>query len=276
MATDIPTIDQNNCFPGGCFETPRSIRIEEKIFACIEFLCFIPIAIFFGIAAGFIIWLLFNIVWPACLFALFVGIFFIRIVWKGFLSRLCFYIQFHPDYLQIGRGLACCRFPYDLIEMISIRKNKLKKAIYVEIECMSKELDIYLQPNSLADCVSLLLKSCNNAIYVDIYGNEHLSACATHPDFTINNLKNHYIGKIMVWSLVAFFSLMFDFHFCVTVCSWINGKFVAMDLYPLIMFVLLSGTGSVSIILLIRYVKKLLHLMRQIKKSQNHSGFIQD
>jgi hypothetical protein len=276
MATEIPTIDQNDCFPEGCFETPRSIQIEEKIFACVEFLCFVPIAILFGIAAGFIIWLLFNIVWPAYLFALFVGIFFLRIVWKGFLSRLCFYIKFHSDHLQIGRGLARCRFPYDLVEMISIQENKLKKAIYVEIECMNKELEVYLQPNSVADCVSMLLKSCNNAIYIDIYGNEYVSANATRPDFTMKNLRNHYIGRIMVCSLVAFFTLLWDLEFCVTMCSWINGKVVALDLYSLTMFVLLSGTGSASIVLLIRYVKKLSYLSRQMKKSQNCSVTIPD
>ena len=182
---------------------------------------------------------------------------------------MCFCIQFYPDHLQIGRGLACCRFPYELVEMITVQKTKRKKMIYIEIECLNKELKVYLSLGSLANCISMLLNSCHNAIYVDLHGKEHIYIHATRPDFVIKNLRNYYLGKIMVWSLGFIFSLYLDFHFCVILLFWIQGKIVAMD-FPFLMSFILAFLSSsvVSFFVLIHYIKKSLYLSREIKRSK--------
>jgi hypothetical protein len=257
------------------FETPRGIKNTEKIFACIELLCMVALAIIFGAASCFIIWLIFNNVWLACLIALIVFLFFLRIVWKGFLSHMCFSIQFYPDHLQIGRGLACCRFPYELVEMITVQKINSNKSIAIEIECLNKEVKVYLSPNSLADCVSLLCNSCKNAIYIDICGKEYLPIHTKRPDFILKNLRNHYLGRIIAWTIIFFLALFFDIHTCVMMYAWMHGKFIAMDLPFLLIFLFLSGAGSVfSLFVVIRYIKKLKHLSCEIKKSKFDSDFV--
>jgi hypothetical protein len=256
------------------FETPRGILIEEKIFACIEFLVKIPVSILFGVASGFIIWIIVNDIWLGGILAFIVGLFFLRFAWNGFLGRLRFCIQLHPDHVQIGRGLACCRFPYELVEMITIQRKEIKKANYLEIECMNHEVQVYLPVDSLAECVYLLRNSCNNSIYVDNYGQEHLPTNATRPDFILNNLRNYYLGKIMVWSIASIYTLLLDFHYCVMMYSWMQGKFIAMDLPYLVIFILSSGFGSVfSFFKLISYINKSLYLSRE-NKSQFDSEYI--
>jgi hypothetical protein len=251
------------------YETPKRIRIEETIFAYLEFPLMVLGAIICGGFVGFFIWLFVNNLWVAIFFGLVVGIYFLRGAWKGFLGRLRFWIQFHPDHVQIGRKFASCRFPYKLVEMITIQRNHLKKTFYIEIECSKNEVQIYLPNESIAECVSLLCKSCNNAIYVDINGNEHLPPYSTQPDFTLKNLKNHYLSKIIAWSLGFVFALLLDFHFCTMLVSWIQGKPMGKELYFVIGVLVLSGSGSVaSLIMLINYIKKLLHLSREMRKEK--------
>jgi hypothetical protein len=211
------------------FETPRGVRIGEKIFASLELFLFAPAAILIaGVMPGGMIWGIFpDLWWLGLVVGLFFGLYVLRIVWHGFLGRLRFCIQFHPDYLIIGRGLARCRFAYDYVEKIAIpRLNQLSKNkdIFIEISCMKNEAIVYLSNESFYECLKLLKESCANALYIDPSGNEHLPNNANNPDFTLGVLRKHYRKTIIAWAGLFLFASVFAITYGFGVFNWWRGN----------------------------------------------------
>jgi hypothetical protein len=226
-----------------------------------------------GFMPGGMIWGVFpNLWWLGLVVGVISGLYFLRMVWHGFLGRLRFCIHFHPDYLQIGRGLAQYKFAYDYVEKYAIPRTNptsKKKEIFIEITCMKNEAIVYLSEESFFGCLNLLRQKCSNALYVDQSGSEHLPKNANKPDFTIAVLQRHYRKTILAWTGTFLVASVFAVMYGVGVFNWWQGNIGReFGMSIIFKFCLFASLMVTSIYEIISYRKKSSFLTSQMNDAQ--------
>jgi hypothetical protein len=209
------------------FESPLAVRIEETVFACLEFPLTALMIVVLGAVPGGIVWMLVD-PWLGIVVGIALCWFFYPVAWDGFLGRLRFCIQFHPDRLQVGRRWATRLFPYDLVEKIALPRPsrvRYQGSKQVEITCFDDDTKVYLNDNLLGRCLGLLRERCCNAIFVDEAGREYLPENAIRPDFTLMSLRKHYRRWMYRWIAGFLVSIYLTLSLVAMVTIAVQGNF---------------------------------------------------
>jgi hypothetical protein len=196
MDADYPLSGQKDDLPEACFETNRSARIAYIILAILISLAFlftiIPISFTLNAFANGI-----GIPIPLVIASYVLLCFFcIHWAWKIISNRLRFCIIFHPQYLQVGRGLVKCTFPYEDIDIFAM--NVTKDSSYIKIICGGAKTRVILISKHSIECLRLLTHHCNNAIFIDTAGSVHLPLNPNNPTKIISSLKRYFKNKILM------------------------------------------------------------------------------
>jgi hypothetical protein len=202
MAAEFPTTGQKDDFPGACFETDRSTRIAYIIFVSILSLTILSAIIFFAFNLGALAKRL-GLPFPLVV-AVYVllSIFCVHWVWKIICHKLRFCIIFYPQYLQMGRGLVRCAFPYEDIDIVAM--NLMKKVSSINIICGGAKARVFLILAQSIECFQLLIRHCKNGIIIDPTGIVHLPRNPNNPSKTFSSLKKHFKEKILLNLLCIF------------------------------------------------------------------------
>jgi hypothetical protein len=196
MAAKFPISGQKDGFPEACFETNHSTRIAYIIFIIILSLAILFAIIFFVFILGTLakhlglpIPLVIAVYVLLCIFC-------IHWAWKIICYSLRFCIIYYPEYLQVGRGLVRCTFPYEDIDIIAM--NVTNKISSVNIICGGTKARVFLVFTQTIECIDLLSHHCNNAIIIDTTGRVHLPQNPNNSAKTISSLKRHFKEKILM------------------------------------------------------------------------------
>jgi hypothetical protein len=206
-----------------CFETSRCTKLADKFYAfLLAVLLPIPMialpcglgtmaVVEYGLPCVPVVAVTLVVLW-CCL----------RLYWKWILSKLRFCIIFHSDHLQIGRGLAEYRFPYEDIELISLSQDE---GSWIKFQRGDKTAKVNLEPARRLVCLQMLSSCCINALFIDEQGREHLPKNPTRPDLTLTTLEHFYRVRTRLYGLASvFMGCMFAGHVWALI-AWHNGQF---------------------------------------------------
>ena len=186
---------------GMCFETRRPTRIADKVLAFLLACGTFSLAIFVPFAVGR------AAVDAGCplIAAVAIGLVMVFVAvkfsWRLVLSKLRFCIVFHPECLQIGRGLAKCLIPYDDVETISLPLRN-ERGSWIKVGCRKYRARVILDPEQIRGCLSWLRQYSANAIVVDENGREHLLRNPHDADRTLDAMERYFRRKagVLVWA----------------------------------------------------------------------------
>ena len=125
----------------------------------------------------------------------------VKFSWRLVLSKLRFCIVFHPECLQIGRGLAKCLIPYDDVETISLPLRN-ERGSWIKVGCRKYKAQVILDPEEIRGCLSWLRQYSANAIVVDENGRERLPPTHANADRCLDAMEQYFRRKagVLVWA----------------------------------------------------------------------------
>ena len=214
-----------------CFEMCRATKIADTLLAFVLGSGAFLLAIFAPIGAGAAAVEAGCPLFAAIAIGLIVVFVAVKLSWRLVLSKLRFCIVFHPNCLQVGRGLARCLIAYDDVEIISL-PSRHKHGSWIKIKSRKVKARVVLDPEQIRDCFPWLRHFCSNAIAVDENGREHLPTNPRDPDRTLDAMERHCRRKawVLLWA-GCLFSCMFVGHVW-TLTRWWQGK-VQVDQFGL-------------------------------------------
>ena len=180
--------------------SPGDLRSDRRGAAAVEAGC----PLFAAIAIGLIV--------------VFVAV---KLSWRLVLSKLRFCIVFHPNCLQVGRGLARCLIAYDDVEIISLAPA----GSAVKIKGGKVNARVVLDPEQVEGCFPWLRRCCSNAVAVDENGREHLPTNPRDPDRTLDAMQRHCRRKawFFLWGS-CYLSCFFVGQVVWMLTQWWQGK----------------------------------------------------
>ena len=219
------------------FETWRGRKREARIFALFLGLTIPIIAVVLPLAIVAVAGEIGLPILPAIAIAGFVAILAIKKCWGWILLPLRFCMIFHPDHLQIGRGLAKCSFSYQDIGLLF-----LIRAPIVKVGCNNTTVSVWLTPEHKAVCFTILRHLCRNAVLVDERARSHLlPPNPTHPHTTLAALEGHYKRRALIGVLFMGYLLWLVVMLIWGLMQWQNGNVLLRALLQDILLETLVG-----------------------------------
>jgi hypothetical protein len=205
------------------FESDRRVKIADTIYALI----FGSAIFLLNALLAFILSLELNDLakLPVPVIISIVAIFFflgLYCCWKLVCSKLRFCLIFTTQHIQVGRGCAKCRFIYEDVDLIN--GHLTNDGGCVRLNCGWNSARVYLPSYSLIECVKLLRRYCNNAVFVDFQGKEYLPQNPTRPAKTLTALEGHYRRKCLFFLLMTILFILIFANFSWELWQWWQGK----------------------------------------------------
>jgi hypothetical protein len=225
------------------FETWRGRKREARIFALFLGLTIPIIAVVLPLAFVAVAGEIGLPMLPAIAIAGFVAALALKKCWDWILLPLRFCIIFHPERLQIGRGLAKCSFPYQDVELLF-----LIRAPIVKVRCNRTTVSVWLAPEHKAVCFTMLRYLCCNAVLVDESARSHLlPANPTNPKTTLAALEGHYKRRALIGSLFIGYLLWLVVMSMWGLMQWQNGNVLLRGLLQDLLLECLVGFVLITI-----------------------------
>ena len=206
------------------FETKAGTRFADRLYALVLSAALFPLAVFlpFGLAllladeAGLPVTAVISV-------AVVIVLLCIRASWKLAVSKLRYCVVFHPDYLQVGRGLARCDLFYEDVEVISLPQTR-NQGDWVKVRCGMTTAKVNLTPHDMAECASLLRYCCPNAIVIDEEGREHFPERPTRVDQALLTAERHYRRNTWIFAACGCFIACYVIGAVHVLTRWWNGN----------------------------------------------------
>jgi hypothetical protein len=248
-----------------CFLTDWKVRYSNTLFYLVYMIGLILVLISIVVVLGFVLNNVNIPVWACVIIGGGIILALFRFIYRGTIECLRFCIIFHPEHLQIGRGLTRINIPYGEVEMIGFPMEKGHSGVGVQYRGYPHV--VLLPISAVNECMRHLRERCMNAIYVDYQGREHFPPNPNRPDFSIKIIYRHY-RRVTYASLASFVFLsslfIILFVYFIILCM---KKMPTMNDIINLWHLLLSGAGAITSWLVYRrYYRRLSYLVSKMNE----------
>jgi hypothetical protein len=178
------------------FATPPKRRVRSVAFAAFSGGALLAIS-FVAAATVYIViaWVFGGPVAGAITAAAPVGVLGVYMTWKILVAMLRFHVAAGRDTVTMGSGFLRRSFRCPMVETISLPDDKREHGVAMEGD--GYRAVVYLSPTDEDQCVAVLRRRCENALFIDRAGREHLPRAASRPSLTLSAYYRRL--RLKVW-----------------------------------------------------------------------------